>query len=173
MFLEVTTESSSLLAWWRSTMKSAFTEAAKLAKEASLKHQLASNDASGGLEFTRWKTIDKGLPSLEKSSHRINVHRNWKWCQQRDGRRVIRQYGERNRFPYRSPSLWCSFASLKGKGFLAACLSGELWKDKQREWSTLNPTSFPPMHSGSMINSLKTTIKTALKMGTNTWKYNI
>lgn len=69
-------------------------------------------------------------------------------------------------FTYLSPSQWYSSGSPKGKGFLAACLSGELWKGKQKE-SNLSPTSFSPspVDSGSMINSLKTTIKGCIRNG--------
>lgn len=39
--------------------------------------------------------------------------------------------GEFNMFPYLVPSQWCSLGSQRETGFLAACPSGELWKDEQ------------------------------------------
>lgn len=50
-----------------------------------------------------------------------------------DRQKISNQWGEWDMFPYLLPFLWHSFGSLKEKGFLAACLSGELWKDKQKE----------------------------------------
>lgn len=45
--------------------------------------------------------------------------------------------------------------------------------EREREEHIKSQHLSPPMDSGSMINSLKTTIKAELKMGTNTSKYNI
>lgn len=90
-----------------------------------------------GKERTQMSALTTTIQPWYSANCCQGEHTGWWWpvfhCRQKTSSQCVCACVNEIQVTYLSPALWCSFGSPKATGFLAACLLGELWNDKQRQ----------------------------------------